>query len=114
MRRLTSLITADNEFESLIALAKEELRKDDKLPIAVNGLSGGAHYAFVVEAARSLFCESRAPVLVLAGNDAERDAILECLLASGVKALAYKRRDFVFHNISLCFTKIFIGSSVDF
>ncbi|MBE6537528.1 MAG: transcription-repair coupling factor [Ruminococcaceae bacterium] len=100
MRRLTSLITADKEFESLISLAKEELRKDEKLPIAVNGLSGGAHYAFITEATRRLFLESKAPVLILAGSDSERDSILECLLAAGVKAAAYKKRDFVFHNIS--------------
>ena len=100
MRRITSLITADKEFESLIALAKEELRKEEKLPIAVNGLSGGAHYAFIAEASRRLFLESRAPVLILAGNDSERDAVANCLLACGVKAAVYKKRDFVFHNIS--------------
>ena len=100
MKRLTSLITLDKEFESLILQAKEELSKNERLPIAVNGLSGGAHYAFVTECARRLFLESRAPVLVIAGNDGERDAILNCLLEAGVKAAAYKRRDFVFHNIS--------------
>ena len=100
MKRLTSLITLDKEFESLVSLAREELSKCEMLPIAVNGLSGGAHYAFLSEAVKRLFLESGAPVMVLAGNEAERDAILECLIASGVKALAYKRRDFVFHNIS--------------
>ena len=59
MRRLTSLITADKEFESLIALAREELKKEDRLPIAVNGLSGGAHYAFIAEASRRLFTGTR-------------------------------------------------------
>ena len=100
MKKITSLITADKEFTSLMALAKDELRKEEKLPIAVTGLSGGAHYAFLAEASRQLFAESRAPVLVLVGNDAERDSILECLLSAGIKAAAYKRRDFVFHNIS--------------
>ena len=100
MRKLTSLITADKEFESLISLAKEELRKGERLPIAVNGLSGGAHYAFIAEASRRLFEVSKAPVLILAGSDAERDAILSSLLSSGVRAAVYKKRDFVFHNIS--------------
>lgn len=100
MKKLTSLITTNKEFESLVSLAKEMLGNGEKLPIAVNGLSGGAHYAFITEAARKMFSESRAPVLVLVGSDQERDSILECLLASGVKAAAYKRRDFVFHNIS--------------
>ena len=100
MRRLTSLITADKEFESLISLAKEELSKEEGLPIVVNGLSGGAHHAFIVEASRRLFGESKAPVLILAGNDSERDVIFNCLLSSGVRAAVYKKRDFVFHNIS--------------
>jgi len=100
MKRLTSLVTADKEFESLITLAKEELSKSERFPIAVNGLSGGAHYAFICEAVRRLAAESGAPVLVLAGSDGERDSILECLLASGIKASVYKKRDFVFHNIS--------------
>ncbi len=100
MKKLTSLITADKEFQSLITLAGEELSKKEMLPIAVNGLSGGAHYAFITEAVRELYRKTGAPVLVLLGNDTERDAVLECLTASGVKALGYKRRDFVFHNIS--------------
>ncbi|MBQ9071006.1 MAG: transcription-repair coupling factor [Clostridia bacterium] len=100
MKRLTSLITRDKEFSASMAAAVEELAKSERYPIAVNGLSGGAHYAYIAEGVRELSERSGAPVLVLAGSESERSKLTSCLVSRGLHAKEYKRRDFVFHNVS--------------
>ena len=69
------------------------------LPIAVNGLGGGAESAFVVEAVRDAIAISGRPVLILVENEAERVRVTEQLKTSGINAEGYKKRDLVFHNI---------------
>ena len=100
MRKITSLIAEDREFGASIDAVLTELGKAEPAPIAVNGLSGGASYAYITEMVASLYKKTGAPILVLAEDAAERDKILGILASSGVRALAYKSREFVFHNIS--------------
>lgn len=100
MKKITSLITKDREFESSVQTALCEFSKKEPLPIAVNGLSGGAVYAYVSEIAESLSAKTASPVLVLAGSDTERDKLCAILCEQGLRALSYKPRDLIFHNIS--------------
>ena len=100
MKKLTSLIALDKEFSKSITAVKEQIKTKTNLPIAVNGLAGGAHYVYISMAAESLLKETSSPVLILSGTESERDKIISYLTHSGIRALAYKKREFVFHNIS--------------
>ena len=71
----------------------------DCLPIAVNGLGGGAESAFACEAVRDAIGISGSPVLILVENESERQRVTEQLKMSGINAVGYKKRDLVFHNI---------------
>lgn len=98
MNRITSLITADKEFENFIS-ALEGAYKKEPLPIAVNGLSGGAETAFLCEGVTRARRISGAPVLILAENEGAREKIVAALSDSGLSVRSYKKRDLVFHNI---------------
>ena len=100
MKRITSLIAKDKEFSASLDAAFKELLSEEKLPIAVNGLSGGAHYAYITEAARALYAKTGAPVLIIAEGEGERNKITELLNSAGVRAERYLSRELVFHNIS--------------
>ncbi len=97
MRKITSLIRADKEFSASLDAACGSF-VGEKLPIIVNGLTDGAQQAYVTEAA-ALLCQ-KAPVLVLTENETERDKIFESFSDLGIKAYRYKKRDYVFHNMS--------------
>ena len=71
----------------------------ESLPIAVNGLTGGAESAFLAEAVREARELSGAPVLLLVESEGERGRLTDYLSAAGLNAAGYKKRDLVFHNI---------------
>ena len=99
MERLTCLIRADREYRNFLLSLEETFRKKDSLPIAVNGLSGGAEDAFLVESVIEARRLSPSPVLVLVGSETERERVVNLLCSAGLSALGYKKRDLVFHNI---------------
>ncbi len=99
MQKITKLIRTDSEFSAFLSCLKGAYASDDCLPIAVNGLTGGAESAFVAEAVREAVDISHAPVLVLVESEGERARVTEMLRSAGLNALGYKRRDLVFHNI---------------
>ncbi len=99
MQRLTSLIRADREFKSFLVSFSEAYAKSPSLPIAVNGLSGGAENAFIVESLIEARKISGLPVLLLAPSEAEREKLTAALCAAGLRAEGYKGRDLVFSNI---------------
>ncbi|MBQ7333132.1 MAG: transcription-repair coupling factor [Clostridia bacterium] len=100
MKRLTSLIRQDREFSaSMEALAGEFLKKEP-LPIVINGLSGGASSAYLVESVFEAGRISGVPSLIICGSEAERERVFALLSSGGIKARQYKPRDFVFYNIS--------------
>ena len=100
MINITSLISLDKEFLKSISAAKEQIKTNKNLPIAVNGLSGGAHYSYIAEASSEIIKTVNSPVLILAPTDTEIDKILSYLKLTEIRAAAYKKREFVFHNIS--------------
>ena len=100
MKRLTSLIREDKEFLSYLDTLRAAFAGgDEPLPIVVNGLSGGAEWAFVAESIVEARRISRAPVLVFVSSEARRDGLVAELIKQGIRAAAYKRRELVFHNI---------------
>ena len=99
MRRITNLIRSDGEYGSFCACLRQALTSDHALPIAVNGLTGGAESAFLAEAVRDARAASGRPVLILAESESERERIVALLSDCGISSLGYKKRDLVFHNI---------------
>ena len=106
MRRITTLIRRDKEFTALSETLAETYRRDgDILPIAVNGLSGGALDACLVETAVEALAlhkkaGSRAPVLVLVSSEEDMARAERLLGSSGLRCAVYKRRELVFSDIS--------------
>ena len=99
MQKITGLIRSDGEFISFLSTLRSAFSSSERLPIAVNGLSGGAESAFICEAVRSAKELTGMPTLVICETDSERRRITDILLASGIRAVGYKKRDLVFHNI---------------
>ena len=99
MRKITSLIKADSEFSGFLACLSEAYGSAEALPIAVNGLTGGAEAAFLAEAVREARAISGRTVLVLTESEGEREKVVRLLSSAGLNALGYKKRDLVFHNI---------------
>ena len=97
---INELIRLDKEFRDFSQCLADTYRMTRPLPIVVNGLSGGAHEAFLTEALRDAASISDLPVLILVGDDASRAALCSTLVSAGLDAVEYKPRDFVFHNIS--------------
>ena len=99
MKRLSSLIRADREFVGFLSAMKDALAAKESLPIAVNGLTGGAEVAFLAESIIEQHKYTRAPAIVLVGSETERERLCASLCNMGVRALGYKKRELVFHNI---------------
>ena len=97
MSKLTRLIREDREYRGFAATFAEAMVSAVPLPIAINGLSGGAEDAFLAESVAD--AASVGKVIVLTSDETERERVTAKLLASGCNCRAYKRRDLVFHNI---------------
>ena len=74
MSLATSFITCDKEFSSALDAIRSELRAGGGLPVAVNGLSGGAPRAFVAECILALAAEGGGVALVI---ERDEDAAAE-------------------------------------
>ncbi len=99
MQKITNLIRSDSEFSGFLSCMKDAYLQDGGLPIAVNGLAGGAESAFLSEAVREAMTLTKSPVLVLASSPTEVLRVTEGLRLAGIRAVSYKKRDLVFHNI---------------
>ena len=101
MQRISSIIRLDKEFCSFTETLQGSYGDSVALPIVVNGLSGGAEDAFLIESVIEAYrVNGGKPVLILTDSDEHRDGINSLLVSAGVKALRFKSRDFVFKNIS--------------
>ena len=98
--RFSSLIRADREYQSVLLTLREQVAAAKTLPIAVNGLSGGASTAFLTECVRDAREATAAPVLLLAASEEERERLCALLSRGGLNALSYPGREPVFHSIS--------------
>ena len=99
MQKITKLIRSDGEFSAFLSCVRSAYGSEDCLPIAVNGLTGGAEAAFVAETVRESVDIADSPVLILVENESERAKVTDYLRLAGLNAVGYKKRDLVFHNI---------------
>lgn len=99
MQKITKIIRTDSEFSAFLSCMRSSFSADECLPIAINGLTGGAEAAFVAEAVLEAVDISDSPVLILIESEAERAKVVDYLCAAGLNAVGYKKRDLVFHNI---------------
>ena len=99
MKSATAIIRCDAEFGKFLHSLDADIRSSEPLPIAVNGLSGGAELAFVAESVIEARRLSGSPVVVLVESESESEKMYSALVASGIDARHYKKRDLIFHNI---------------
>ncbi len=98
MARLSSLICADKEFSAFCELLSDSLRVGGAPAAVINGLSGGAVGAFITECVHA--GKDKAVSLVLAPTDEECRSICRELSDSGLRAMHYPGREFIFDSIS--------------
>ena len=89
MQKITSLIRSEVEFKAFLSCMRDVYSSFEWLPIAVNGLTGGAESAFVAEAVREAVDISDAPVLLLVESEAERQRLTDYLSSAGLNAVGY-------------------------
>ena len=101
MFRSGDFLTLDKEYASFRQTLSENLVLPHALPIVVNGLSAGAELAFFLIAIRdALRFSGGAPALVLVESEAVAEKTVKALQDDGIRAMHYKERDLVFHNIT--------------
>ena len=100
MSIFSELIRRESEFRSYAERLADTLCASHPLPIAVNGLSGGATDAFVCESVREARRHSKSPVLVLVQDMQTARYVTDYLSEDGFSAMRFDERELVFHNIS--------------
>ena len=98
--RLTEFITRDAEFASALEAARAAIKTPKPLPIAVNGLSGGAEEAFLCELLLGIRDVRRGVTLVIESSEDRAVRAAARLSSLGVTTRTYKPRTLTFHNIS--------------
>ncbi len=99
MKRVSTLIRCDGEFEKFVSCLEGTAKADELYPIAVNGLTGGAETAFIAETIVEARRLCRMPTLVFVEGEGEREKLAKALSELGLNVTGYKKRDFIFHNI---------------
>ena len=99
MKRATAIIRCDAEFDKFVSALGAARVAQDPLPIAVNGLSGGAELAFIAESIVEARRLSGMPIPVFTESETEAQKLYLSLTSAGVNACHYKKRDLVFHNV---------------
>ena len=89
MSDIFSLIRRDKEFQHSVEAIGEALKANNPLPIAINGLQGGATVAFIAESLREAKRLSGAPSLILVRDDAARTKLCSSLSEAGISALEF-------------------------
>ncbi|MBQ7386630.1 MAG: transcription-repair coupling factor [Clostridia bacterium] len=99
MKRVSTLIRCDGEFDKFVSCLESTFGADEPLPIAVNGLTAGAETAFVAECIIEARRIRRVPTLVFVEGESEREKLASALTELGLNVRQYKKRDLIFHNI---------------
>ncbi len=94
-----NIISADNEYSGFIKCLNDTLSAKRPLPIAVNGLTGGALGAFVQQTVLDLTQREGVPTLILTSDTKQQERLAAILSAASLRVRIYKGRDFVFNNI---------------
>ena len=99
MSIITQLFRGEREFLSVLACLSGELKATKPLPILINGLSGGALYAFAGEVSAAAR-EAKSPVLLLVPDDKSGERFAAVLREAGLSCAFFPTRDLIFHNIT--------------
>ena len=99
MNNPSSLLLYDKEFSAYLSHLESEIKKEKSLPVILNGISGGAVAMSLIESTRTVKKCTSHPSLILVPSERLRREICESLCKFDIKALEYKSRDLVFHNI---------------
>ncbi len=100
MTDISSLIRLDKEFVHSVEAIAEQLSQKNALPIAVNGLQGGAVNAFIAESVTEAKRLTKNPALIIVKDENSAAKLVESLENHGVSALRFKEREPIFYNIS--------------
>ncbi len=94
-----NIISSDGEYTGFEKCLLDTLGANKMLPIAVNGLTGGALSAFILNTVHSLKERSGKRALILTPDTKLQERLSGLLSKHGLEALRYKPRDLVFNNI---------------
>ena len=97
---VSSAIRLDREFLHLLSVFSEQMNAKKTLPIAANGLSGGALDAAAQEILRECKEKHGAPLLVLAENEKECRRLAALFGEAGFASKAYPYRDFIMYPVT--------------
>ena len=97
---IASAIRLDREFAHLLSVLSEQMTGAKALPIASNGLSGGALDAAAIEILRECKEKHGAPMLVLAENEKECRRLSSLFSDAGFAARTYPYRDFIMYPVT--------------
>ncbi len=100
MKRFSEIIRLDPDFKSVAELLREQIASPSRLPILINGLTGGAVDACVAELAYETKEAGGAPCLLLVRDGGEAVRTVAALSSLGVRALYYPMRDFCYTEMT--------------
>ena len=98
MKKVTGLIRKVGEFDAYLSCLRELVLSPQPMPIAVNGLSGGAEWAFLTESVREICAQG--PTLCLVCDEGERERLTRELNLGGIRARGFKLREPVYYNLA--------------
>ncbi len=99
MRHINEKIRWDREYTALVGALGEQL-KGGRLPVSVNGLSGGGETAFFCTLCRDIDTLFSRPVCFLVANEGAARELCDELLSDGIDAEFYPTRDLGLYNLS--------------
>ncbi len=97
---ITSALRLDKEFFHLTSTLREQMAAGKTLPMAVNGLSGGAGDAALFQLVREAREAGSGTVLILADTERECRRLAGLLQEGGLAAAAYPYRDLILHAVT--------------
>ena len=110
MKKVTGLIRKVGEFDAYLSCLRELVLSPQPMPIAVNGLSGGAEWAFLTESVREICAQG--PTLCLVCDEGERERLTRELNLGGIRARGFKLREPVYYNLAASFIYLFMVGTV--
>ncbi len=100
MNILTDNIKKEREYEGLISAVYSEASEKHPRKIVTTGLCEGARISFLISLARDYRARFGHGFLLIVPDEKEGQKFFEACRESGICAVMYPSRDFVFHNMT--------------